>query len=137
MISLGRRGQGSEERESCLPAGVTVALHECLRPRSTPQQTCRLSGERPTSAGCENEHICRHTHTHTVCSVELICCSLSKKDAFIVCPLQTLEAVDSGKVFLVAYFVDLMATIKTLRYYSGWADKIHGKTIPVGERLHL
>lgn len=48
---------------------------------------------------------------------------------------QTLEAVDSGKVFLMAYFVDLMATIKTLRYYSGWADKIHGKTIPVGERL--
>lgn len=33
----------------------------------------------------------------------------------------------------MAYFVDLMATIKTLRYYSGWADKIHGKTIPVGE----
>lgn len=46
---------------------------------------------------------------------------------------QTLEALNCGKVFLVAYFVDLMATIKTLRYYSGWADKIHGKTIPVGE----
>lgn len=46
---------------------------------------------------------------------------------------QTLEAVDSGKVFLMAYFVDLTATVKTLRYYSGWADKIHGKTIPVGE----
>lgn len=36
-------------------------------------------------------------------------------------------------MFLMAYFVDLMATIKTLRYYGGWADKIHGKTIPVGE----
>uniref|UniRef100_A0AAX7UIC0 Aldehyde dehydrogenase domain-containing protein n=1 Tax=Astatotilapia calliptera TaxID=8154 RepID=A0AAX7UIC0_ASTCA len=47
--------------------------------------------------------------------------------------LATLEALNCGKVFLVAYFVDLMATIKTLRYYSGWADKIHGKTIPVGE----
>uniref|UniRef100_A0A3Q4GMJ6 aldehyde dehydrogenase (NAD(+)) n=1 Tax=Neolamprologus brichardi TaxID=32507 RepID=A0A3Q4GMJ6_NEOBR len=45
--------------------------------------------------------------------------------------LATLEALNCGKVFLVAYFVDLMATIKTLRYYSGWADKIHGKTIPV------
>uniref|UniRef100_A0AAQ5XN90 Aldehyde dehydrogenase domain-containing protein n=1 Tax=Amphiprion ocellaris TaxID=80972 RepID=A0AAQ5XN90_AMPOC len=43
----------------------------------------------------------------------------------------TLEALDCGKVFLMAYFVDLMATIKTLRYYGGWADKIHGKTIPV------
>uniref|UniRef100_A0A672JQ24 aldehyde dehydrogenase (NAD(+)) n=2 Tax=Salarias fasciatus TaxID=181472 RepID=A0A672JQ24_SALFA len=45
--------------------------------------------------------------------------------------LATLEALDAGKVFLMAYFVDLMATIKTLRYYGGWADKIHGKTIPV------
>ncbi|XP_030593038.1 retinal dehydrogenase 1 [Archocentrus centrarchus] len=45
--------------------------------------------------------------------------------------LATLEALNCGKVFLMAYFVDLMATIKTLRYYSGWADKIHGKTIPV------
>ncbi|XP_068460787.1 aldehyde dehydrogenase 1A1-like [Clinocottus analis] len=45
--------------------------------------------------------------------------------------LATLEALDSGKVFLMAYFVDLMATIKTLRYYGGWADKIQGKTIPV------
>uniref|UniRef100_A0A3P8ZC95 Aldehyde dehydrogenase 1 family member A1 n=1 Tax=Esox lucius TaxID=8010 RepID=A0A3P8ZC95_ESOLU len=43
----------------------------------------------------------------------------------------TLEALDSGKVFLMAYFVDLLATIKTLRYYGGWADKIQGKTIPV------
>lgn len=50
-----------------------------------------------------------------------------------LCFFKTLEALDSGKVFLMAYFVDLMATIKTLRYYSGWADKIHGKTIPVGE----
>ncbi|XP_072289618.1 aldehyde dehydrogenase 1A1-like [Eucyclogobius newberryi] len=45
--------------------------------------------------------------------------------------IATLEALDSGKVFLMAYFVDLMATIKTLRYYAGWADKIHGKNIPV------
>lgn len=45
--------------------------------------------------------------------------------------------MDSGKVFLMAYFVDLMATIKTLRYYGGWADKVHGKTIPVGERIYF
>ncbi|KAM8886081.1 aldehyde dehydrogenase 1A1-like isoform 1-T1 [Spinachia spinachia] len=45
--------------------------------------------------------------------------------------LATLEALDSGKVFLMAYFVDLIATVKTLRYYGGWADKIQGKTIPV------
>ncbi|KAJ8380710.1 hypothetical protein SKAU_G00014880 [Synaphobranchus kaupii] len=45
--------------------------------------------------------------------------------------LATLEAMDSGKLFLMAFFVDLMGTIKTLRYYGGWADKIQGKTIPV------
>ncbi|XP_035236379.1 retinal dehydrogenase 1-like [Anguilla anguilla] len=45
--------------------------------------------------------------------------------------LATLESMDSGKLFLMAYFVDLMGTIKTLRYYGGWADKIQGKTIPV------
>ncbi|XP_046871785.1 aldehyde dehydrogenase 1A1-like [Hypomesus transpacificus] len=45
--------------------------------------------------------------------------------------LATLEALDSGKLFLMAYFVDLVATIKTLRYFGGWADKIQGRTIPV------
>ncbi|KAL7839303.1 hypothetical protein SRHO_G00259610 [Serrasalmus rhombeus] len=44
--------------------------------------------------------------------------------------LATMESVNSGKLFLMAYFVDLMASIKTLRYYAGWADKIQGKTIP-------
>ncbi|KAG2465630.1 AL1A1 dehydrogenase, partial [Polypterus senegalus] len=39
--------------------------------------------------------------------------------------------MDSGKLFLNAYFIDLVAAIKTLRYYGGWADKIQGKTIPV------
>ena len=50
---------------------------------------------------------------------------------------QTMETINSGKLFLVAYFVDLVATIKTLRYYAGWADKIQGKTIPVGECLGM
>ncbi|KAL7836309.1 hypothetical protein AOLI_G00275930 [Acnodon oligacanthus] len=45
--------------------------------------------------------------------------------------LATMESINSGKLFLMAYFVDLMASIKTLRYYAGWADKIQGKTIPV------
>ncbi|KAG7481211.1 hypothetical protein MATL_G00064520 [Megalops atlanticus] len=45
--------------------------------------------------------------------------------------LATLESIDSGKLFLMAYFVDLKGTINTLRYYGGWADKIQGKTIPV------
>lgn len=28
--------------------------------------------------------------------------------------------------------VDINAGVGTLRYYAGWSDKIHGKTIEVG-----
>ncbi|KAJ8407697.1 hypothetical protein AAFF_G00267410 [Aldrovandia affinis] len=45
--------------------------------------------------------------------------------------LATLEALDCGKPFLSAFYVDLQGTIKTLRYFAGWADKIHGLTIPM------
>ncbi|XP_006628784.1 retinal dehydrogenase 2 [Lepisosteus oculatus] len=45
--------------------------------------------------------------------------------------LATLESLNSGKPFLQAYYVDLQGTIKTLRYFAGWADKIHGMTIPM------
>lgn len=36
-----------------------------------------------------------------------------------------------GKPFAPTKAFDLGATIKTLRYYAGWADKITGKTIEV------
>lgn len=39
--------------------------------------------------------------------------------------------MDNGKPFQDAYYVDLISSVKTLRYYAGWADKIHGKTIPM------
>ncbi|XP_069749039.1 retinal dehydrogenase 2-like isoform X2 [Narcine bancroftii] len=45
--------------------------------------------------------------------------------------LSTIESIDSGKLFLHAYHVDLDGSIKTLRYYAGWPDKIQGRTIPV------
>ncbi|XP_030650235.1 retinal dehydrogenase 2 isoform X1 [Chanos chanos] len=45
--------------------------------------------------------------------------------------LATLESLNSGKPFFPAYFVDLQGTIKTLRYFAGWADKNHGSTIPI------
>lgn len=45
-----------------------------------------------------------------------------------------MESLNSGKPFLQAFYVDLQGVIKTLRYYAGWADKIHGMTIPVGKR---
>src|ERR1700691_2788230 len=45
--------------------------------------------------------------------------------------LARLEALDNGKPFHVARAADLGLTIATYRYYAGWADKIHGKTIPI------
>ncbi|KAM9366255.1 retinaldehyde dehydrogenase 3 [Symphorus nematophorus] len=47
--------------------------------------------------------------------------------------LATLETLDTGKPFLQSFFIDLDGSIKTLRYYAGWADKIHGKSLPVDE----
>lgn len=49
--------------------------------------------------------------------------------------LQTIESLNSGKPFLTTLFVDLQATIKTLRYFAGYADKIHGTSIPMGKML--
>lgn len=46
---------------------------------------------------------------------------------------QTIETLDSGKPFLPTLFVDLQGTIKTLRYFAGYADKLHGTSIPMGE----
>ncbi len=48
---------------------------------------------------------------------------------------QTLESLDTGKPFLSSVFVDLQGTIKTFRYFAGWADKIHGSTIPTGKMM--
>ena len=31
----------------------------------------------------------------------------------------------------MSFAADLALSIKCYRYYAGWADKIHGKTIPV------
>jgi aldehyde dehydrogenase (NAD+) len=45
--------------------------------------------------------------------------------------LATLESLDNGKPLNDARFADLPLTVKAYRYYAGWADKNHGKTIPV------
>ncbi|KAL0938441.1 putative aldehyde dehydrogenase [Colletotrichum truncatum] len=44
--------------------------------------------------------------------------------------IATLETWNGGKPYSVAVGEDLAETIATLRYYAGWADKIHGETIP-------
>jgi aldehyde dehydrogenase (NAD+) len=45
--------------------------------------------------------------------------------------LAALDALDSGKPVTDARRVDLAACIDSLEYYAGWADKVHGETIPV------
>ncbi len=45
--------------------------------------------------------------------------------------LVALESLDNGKPLADSRTADLPLTIKCYRYYAGWADKIHGKTIPV------
>ncbi len=45
--------------------------------------------------------------------------------------LARLEALDNGKPYAVAKAADVPLSIACYRYYAGWADKVHGKTIPV------
>jgi aldehyde dehydrogenase (NAD+) len=45
--------------------------------------------------------------------------------------LAALETLDNGKPISDSLNADLPLTIACYRYYAGWADKIHGKTIPV------
>ncbi|RHZ46066.1 aldehyde dehydrogenase family protein [Aspergillus thermomutatus] len=42
--------------------------------------------------------------------------------------LASIEALDNGKAFTIAK-IDLANAAGCLRYYGGWADKIHGQTI--------
>lgn len=46
--------------------------------------------------------------------------------------IAALEALDNGKPFGFAKAADINLVVKTIRYYAGWADKIHGQTIPIG-----
>ncbi|KAK7467893.1 hypothetical protein BaRGS_00036868 [Batillaria attramentaria] len=44
--------------------------------------------------------------------------------------LSNIETLDNGKPFFDSVD-DVKATVGVFRYYAGWCDKIHGKTIPV------
>ncbi len=50
--------------------------------------------------------------------------------------LAALESLDNGKPYKDALNIDVPLTVKCYRYYAGWADKIHGKTIPVEGPFH-
>ncbi len=45
--------------------------------------------------------------------------------------LAALETLDNGKPIKDSLNADLPLTIACYRYYAGWADKMHGKTIPI------
>ncbi|EFJ51086.1 hypothetical protein VOLCADRAFT_73567 [Volvox carteri f. nagariensis] len=45
--------------------------------------------------------------------------------------LAMLETLDNGKPIFYSRAADVPLSIDHFRYYAGWADKIHGKTIPV------
>ncbi len=45
--------------------------------------------------------------------------------------LAALESLDNGKPIRDSRAADLPLVVDCLRYYAGWADKIHGDTIPV------
>lgn len=45
--------------------------------------------------------------------------------------LAELESLDNGKLVMYAKMVDVPATVGLIRYYAGWATKIHGKTTSV------
>ena len=45
--------------------------------------------------------------------------------------LAALESLDNGKPLAIAKAVDVAATVGCFRYFAGWADKMHGKTIPI------
>ncbi|PFH45371.1 hypothetical protein AMATHDRAFT_9388 [Amanita thiersii Skay4041] len=47
--------------------------------------------------------------------------------------LAAIEALDNGKTFSWAAGADIPASIETIKYYAGWADKIHGSTIETSE----
>jgi aldehyde dehydrogenase (NAD+) len=45
--------------------------------------------------------------------------------------LAALETLDNGKPLKDARNADLPLVIDTFRYFAGWADKIHGETVPI------
>ncbi|KAG5729591.1 Aldehyde dehydrogenase [Termitomyces sp. T112] len=48
--------------------------------------------------------------------------------------LAALEAMDNGKTYDWAFGTDLSFGISVIKYYAGWADKIHGQSIETDER---
>lgn len=50
--------------------------------------------------------------------------------------LSQLESLDNGKAINIARTVDVPMSADCIRYYGGWADKIHGQVID-SDKEHL
>jgi aldehyde dehydrogenase (NAD+) len=50
--------------------------------------------------------------------------------------LAALETLDNGKPIRDSLTGDVPGTASLYRYYAGWADKIHGRTLPVAGPFH-
>ncbi|KAJ7247022.1 Aldehyde/histidinol dehydrogenase [Mycena rebaudengoi] len=48
--------------------------------------------------------------------------------------LSAIEALDNGKTYTWAHNVDVAFATQTIKYYAGWADKVHGQTIETDEK---
>lgn len=45
--------------------------------------------------------------------------------------LATIESIDSGAVYTLALKTHIGMSIDVWKYFAGWADKIHGQTVPI------
>ncbi|KAJ4846398.1 Aldehyde dehydrogenase 2 member C4 [Turnera subulata] len=50
--------------------------------------------------------------------------------------LAALDALDAGKLFEWGKAVDIRSAVKTVRYYAGAADKIHGQVLKMSREFH-
>ncbi|XP_056169636.1 benzaldehyde dehydrogenase, mitochondrial-like isoform X2 [Syzygium oleosum] len=51
--------------------------------------------------------------------------------------LAAIETWDNGKPYKQAAEVEVPGIIRLMRYYAGWADKIHGLTVPADGEYHV
>jgi len=54
--------------------------------------------------------------------------NLLERDAVL---LASLETLDNGKPYAMSMMADVALSVKCYRYFAGWADKNHGKVIPI------
>ncbi len=50
--------------------------------------------------------------------------------------LARIQTLENGKTYFESRKVDLPEVSTVLRYYGGWADKVHGEILPVGPGVH-